>query len=107
ETSGASNIVATQIKSDDFKIGSSGASELKLSGDAKTLSIDSSGAGDIDAKDLHAEKVTVTSSGAARSDVYASEELNANVSGAGNVNYYGNPKTVKEDKSGAGSITKK
>lgn len=107
ETSGASDIVATNVKSDDFKIGTSGASELKVSGETKTLSIDSSGAGAIDTKDLHAEKVTITSSGAATAEVYASEELNASVSGAGAVEYYGNPKTVKEDKSGAGAITKK
>jgi hypothetical protein len=107
ETSGASDIVATNVKSDEFKIGTSGASELKISGEAKTLSIDSSGAGTIDTKDLHAEKVNVTLSGAATAEVYASEELSASVSGAGNVDYYGNPKNVREDKSGAGAITKR
>ncbi len=106
-TSGASNFVATGIKSDAFKIETSGASEFKLSGEVKTLSIESSGAGSIDAKDLRAEKVDISSSGAATADVYASEELSASVSGAGSVDYYGNPKTVKEDKSGAGSITKR
>jgi hypothetical protein len=33
--------------------------------------------------------------------------LQANVSGAGNVNYYGNPKSVSEDTNGAGTISKK
>jgi len=107
ETSGASNIVATNIKSDDFKIHSSGASELKVSGEAKSVSIDSSGAGTIDTKDLHAEKVDVHSSGAATAEVYATEELTARVSGGSNVGYYGNPKNVKEEKSGAGTIVKR
>jgi hypothetical protein len=107
ETSGASDVVATNVKSDQFKIGSSGASDLKVSGEAKSVSIDSSGAGDIDTKDLRAEKVNVSSSGAATAEVYATEELTASVSGGGNVSYYGDPKTVKEDKSGAGTITKK
>ena len=107
ETSGASDIIATNVKSDEFKIDTSGASELKVSGEAKTLSVDSSGAGTIDTKDLHAEKADVHTSGAANVEVYATEELSAKVSGAGTVDYYGNPKTVKEDKSGAGVITKK
>lgn len=106
-TSGASDIVVTDVKSDEFKIESSGASNLKVSGEAKTVVINSSGAGEIDAKDLRAEKVNITSSGAATADVYASEELRASVSGAGDVRYYGNPKTVSQDKSGAGSITKR
>jgi hypothetical protein len=66
-----------------------------------------SGAGELDAKELHAYNVNVSISGAARADVYATEHLEASVSGAGNVNYYGDPKDVSEDTSGAGSISKK
>ena len=106
-TSGASDIVITGVKSDEFSIESSGAGSLKVSGEAKSVVINTSGAGEIDAKDLHAERVNITSSGAAHADVYATEELRASVSGAGDVNYYGNPKSVSEDKSGAGSITKR
>ncbi|HKC64688.1 MAG TPA: DUF2807 domain-containing protein, partial [Pyrinomonadaceae bacterium] len=106
-TSGASDIAITGVKSDEFNIESSGAGSLKVSGEAKAVVINTSGAGEINAKDLHAEKVNITSSGAATADVYATEELRASVSGAGDVNYYGNPKTVNEDKSGAGSITKR
>jgi hypothetical protein len=106
-TSGASDIVASNVKSEDFKIDMSGASNLKLSGETSRLDVDLSGAGEVDAKDLHARIVSVHSSGAAKADVYASEELRAEVSGAGTVNYYGDPKTVKEDTSGAGTISKK
>jgi len=106
-TSGASDIVASNIKSQDFNINMSGASNLKVSGETYKLDVDLSGAGEVDAKDLHARIVSVDSSGAAQADVYASEELRADVSGAGNVNYYGDPKTVKEGTSGAGTISKK
>jgi putative autotransporter adhesin-like protein len=105
-TSGASDIVASNIKSDGFDINMSGASNLQLSGETYKLAVEISGAGDLDAKDLHANVVSVHSSGAAKADVYASEELRAEVSGAGNVNYYGDPKVVKEDTSGAGTISK-
>ncbi|HKR01593.1 MAG TPA: head GIN domain-containing protein [Pyrinomonadaceae bacterium] len=107
DTSGACDIVATNVKSDEFKIDASGAGTLQVSGETKKLDVDISGAGEVDAKDLHAQFVDINSSGAAKADVYATEELTADVSGAGNVNYYGDPKVVNEDKSGAGSISKR
>jgi hypothetical protein len=106
-SSGASDIVISSVKSEGFGIDISGAGSLKVSGETQALDIKLSGAGDVDAKDLHAQKVNVHSSGAATADVYATEELRADVSGAGNVNYYGDPKSVKEDTSGAGSVTKR
>jgi hypothetical protein len=106
-TSGDSDIIITGVKSDAFKIDTSGAGSLQVSGETKTLVAQLSGAGDINAKDLHAESVNLTSSGAANADVYASEELRVNATGAGNVNYYGDPKVVNQESSGVGTITKK
>jgi hypothetical protein len=106
-SSGASDIVISSVKSDGFDIDISGAGSLKVSGETKALGIKLSGAGDVDAKDLHAQTVNVKSSGSATADVYATEELRADVSGAGSVNYYGDPKSVKEDTSGAGSVTRR
>jgi hypothetical protein len=106
-TSGASDIVASNVKNDEFTIEASGAGTLQVSGEVTKLGVNISGAGEVDAKDLHAQNVSITSSGAARADVYASEELHASVSGAGNINYYGNPKTIEEDRSGAGTISKR
>jgi hypothetical protein len=106
-SSGASDIIISDVKSDGFKIDVSGAGQLEVSGEAKSLEIKQSGAGDVNAKDLHAAKVNIDSSGAATADVYASEELRASVSGAGRVNYFGDPKTVNKEASGAGSITKR
>jgi hypothetical protein len=106
-TSGASEFTITNVKTDEFNIEASGAGSINISGETKTLEVGMSGAVGLDAKDLKAQKVTVTTSGAASADVYASEELRASVSGAGNVDYYGDPKTVSEDASGAGSISKK
>jgi hypothetical protein len=107
DSSGASDIVASNVKSETFTIDTSGASNIQVSGETKTLDIDMSGAGEVDARDLRAQKVTVDASGAANADVYASEELRVDASGAGKVNYYGDPKNVVQDTSGAAKITKK
>ncbi|HEX8707037.1 MAG TPA: head GIN domain-containing protein [Pyrinomonadaceae bacterium] len=106
-TSGASDINISNIKSDAFNIETSGAGNVHATGEVKTLEVKMSGAGEVNARDLRAGKVTVHSSGAASADVYASEELRAEVSGAGHVNYYGDPKVFSEDRSGAATITKK
>jgi hypothetical protein len=106
-TSGASEFNVTNVKSDEFNIEGSGAGHIQISGETKTLEVGLSGAGTLDARELKAQKVTVTTNGAASADVYASEELRASANGAGNVDYYGDPKTVSEDANGAGSISKK
>jgi Putative auto-transporter adhesin, head GIN domain len=106
-SSGASDIVASNVKADEFNIDTSGAGSVKITGETKTLGIEMSGAGEVDAKDLRAENVSVNSSGAANANVYASGDLRVSASGAGNVNYYGDPKNVSEDVSGAASISKK
>lgn len=106
-TSGASKIVVSGIKNSEMKIDSSGASKLALSGETKKLDIDTSGASNIEAKDLHAEKVDVQSSGAGFVNVYATEQLDASVSGVARIDYYGEPKTVNPTVSGPGSINKR
>jgi hypothetical protein len=106
-SSGASEIVASGVKGDEFNIDTSGASSVKVAGETTKFGLEMSGAGEVDAKDLRARIVSVDSSGAASAEVYASEELRVDASGAGNVTYYGDPKNVSEDVSGAASISKR
>jgi hypothetical protein len=106
-TSGASDIVVSGVRSDDFNVSTSGASNLKISGEARAFDLEMSGAGEVDAKDLRSEKVSVNSSGAAEATVYATEDLYVSASGAGTVNYYGDPKNVSQNVSGGASISKK
>jgi Putative auto-transporter adhesin, head GIN domain len=104
---GAGNFQVAEVKNDKFAIHSSGAAKVKISGETKSVDIQSSGAGMIDAEGLHAEKASVSSSGAASIDVYASEQLDVTLSGVGRVSYSGNPKTVNKNVSGVASVTKK
>jgi len=106
-TSGASDVLVKGVKSEDFNISTSGAGSLKISGEARALGVELSGAGEVDAKDLRSERVSVNSSGAAEATVYASEDLTVSASGAGTVNYYGDPKNVSENVSGGASISRK
>jgi hypothetical protein len=104
ELSGANEIIVREIDSEDFELEMSGATEAKLSGKVKRISIDASGASEIDNKDLIAEAVRIDASGATEAVVYASQRLKANVSGAGDVKFYGDAKDVDTNISGAGSV---
>ena len=84
----------------------SGSGTINLKGQTKEVSLGLSGAGEAHCFDLLAENTKVEISGAGSADVYASVKLNAELSGAGTVNYKGNASEVKQQVSGAGSVNK-
>lgn len=106
-SSGAGNLRVAAVKNEKLKIDSSGASNIEISGETKRLDMDLSGASKVDTESLRAERVTIDMSGAGKANVYASEELNAEVSGVGSVTYTGDPKVVNPKVSGVGSVSKK
>lgn len=106
-SSGASDIKVEKINNSAFAVDVSGAGSVEAVGNTGTLSIDISGATDVITKELHAKKVKIGVSGASNAEVFATEELSADVSGVGNITYYGNPSVINQNVSGVGSITKK
>ena len=107
EASGACDIFVENINNDYFEVDMSGASDIKLQGNTNKFLIDLSGAGNVDAKNLIAKDVRVSLSGASDASVHATESLDAEVSGVGSVDYYGDPDKVVTDVSGVGSINRK
>jgi hypothetical protein len=105
-SSGASKITLDGVKNEQLMIETSGASNIEAAGETKSLEIESSGASKVNVRDLRAARVKVSLSGAGSARVYASEEVNAEVSGASSITYYGEPKVVNKNVSGAGSINK-
>jgi len=106
-SSGAVSFRIVDVKNSKMKIAASGASSFDIAGETTVLDVDLSGATKIDAENLRAQRVKISMSGAGKATVYAAEQLDADVSGAGNVTYAGNPKTVNKKVSGVGSVTKK
>jgi len=101
---GAGQINIADANSSDLKIESTGAASVVATGTARSVTISSSGAGKIDTSKLRAEKARVDVHGATSIDVYASEQLDVDVSGVGHVSYSGNPKVVNKHVSGIGSV---
>jgi hypothetical protein len=106
EVSGASDVEVDGLSGGQFDLDLSGASDAELRGKVDRLDVDVSGAGDVDAAWLEATMVVVDMSGAGEAKVWATQTLEVDVSGAGRVVYWGDPGDVRQDISGAGSVTK-
>jgi hypothetical protein len=104
--SGAGTMDVSGLKGETFEIDATGAPSIRASGETKTLKVDTSGAGKIDAHRLHAARVVVDSKGVSKVEVYAGEQLDATVSGPSHVIYEGSP-VVKKTVNGPGSVEKK
>jgi hypothetical protein len=102
--SGAVRLTATQISCPKFYLQTAGAARITLDGKADELLAEMSGAAKLIAETLHTKTADITSSGAAKAQVYATEALRVSISGAGKVIYYGHPPRVERHVSGAGSI---
>jgi len=89
-----------------LKIDCSGGSKIRLSGMAKDVDVDVSGAVDLFAFELPAENYKISISGAGKAEVNVSKSLNVDISGAATVRYKGSPEKNVQDISGAGSVRK-
>jgi hypothetical protein len=107
ELPGASEFALTGVRNESLRISVPGASRLRAEGETGRLEVELSGAGLIDAEALRARQVKASCSGAGSITVYATESLDATVSGVGIVNYAGNPPSVNSNVSGLGKVSKK
>lgn len=82
----------------------SGAGNLHLSGTAEKLTSEVSGAGDLKAYNLNCDSIFVKVSGSGNAKINALKSFTAEVSGAGNVIYKGEPSDRNVTISGAGSV---
>jgi hypothetical protein len=103
DLSGASNC---ELNSDfkNVKIDVSGAGNLKLVGTGDLMVLNLSGASNFDASSFRCKKVNLNMSGAGAASVFASEQLDVEVSGVGSVKYAGNPVVLNKRLSGMASI---
>jgi len=107
DVSGASSSSVANANADTLELKASGASKIKIDGTAKELNADASGASTIDAEGLKVDDADVEASGASKAVVLATNDLKVNASGASKISYVGEPKNIKQNSSGASSVTKK
>lgn len=104
--SGATSLRIDALKVDSLRLTGSGAVKAELAGQATEQSISLSGAGSVRAPELRSESARVSVSGAGSVVVNAEKTLHVDLSGAGIVEYLGNPE-VRQSVSGLGRIKRR
>ncbi len=106
DVSGASSIEIEDIDVDKFSADLSGASDLTVhQGAVRKADFKISGAGNIKAFGMQTETARTSISGAGNSELNVISRLDAVISGAGSVEYKGDP-VVSKHVSGVGSVSK-
>jgi hypothetical protein len=103
DVSGAST-VRGEIDTGDLTVDVSGASFVNLAGEGDNLDCEASGASTIDLEDFTVHDVQSQLSGASKLTVNMDGTLDADLSGASNLIYYGDAQLGNIDTSGASSI---
>lgn len=107
ELSGASDVAGKIIVANDLSVEISGASDLDISGSAKEVSIEASGASAFNAYDFTTSTCKAEASGASTILITVDKELSAEATGASTVSYKGSGSIRHIKTSGASSVSKK
>jgi hypothetical protein len=77
---------------------------MVIAGEIDSQDVTVSGSGDYEAGELDSNGADVTVDGSGKAVVWVNQSLTANVSGSGNIEYFGTPDTVIENIDGSGEI---
>jgi hypothetical protein len=104
--SGASSVRIANLQASGLRLEGSGATKVELAGKVGTQVVDLSGAGSYSATGLESDRAEVHVSGAGKAFVNARISLAVEISGAGLVEYLGDPK-LEQDISGVGKVRRR
>jgi len=102
--SGSGSFDIPDLQADKVSFDITGSGSIVASGTAETVDATVSGSGSIDCGDVRAATADAKITGSGDVTVYASEKLQALVSGSGNITYRGDPAEVEESITGSGSV---
>ncbi|RDV15752.1 PspC domain-containing protein [Pontibacter diazotrophicus] len=91
----------------NLKVDIAGASISKFTGRTESFELDATGAGVVDADGLQAASVDADVTGASAAQVYATNKLRAQASGASRITYRGNPSDTTIDSNGPSSVKRR
>ena len=106
EISGSGSITGT-VDTYSANIEVSGSGEIHLDGTAHVAEMVITGSGNIKASDFQTDDCTVKITGSGDASVYASNLVDARITGSGTVYYYGNPDNVVKEITGSGKVIKR
>ncbi len=101
---GTSTVKLNDIKTDQLTLNISGTVDVMATGKADALKLTLQGTGDVMVRQLDSDIVTVELDGTSNVEVTAHKKLDANITGVGNILYFGSPQKVSKQVSGVGDI---
>jgi hypothetical protein len=106
DASGAATVSVDRLRANSLRFSGSGAVKGEFAGALVDQTISIAGAGDYRASGLESQTARVFVSGAGRAVLNVAKSLDAEISGAGSIDYLGNP-VVRDRISGAGRINRR
>jgi len=97
DLSGTGRIVFSRLSLDSLSLTLSGAGDVELEGEADSAEIDLTGAGNVEASDLKVRTADVSLTGLGSATVWVTDTLTGEITGAGSIEYYGDPHTDLEN----------
>lgn len=107
DVSGSGKVFVSASIKDNADFGVSGSGKIQAQGTARKVKASISGSGRVNAAELATEICDVRISGSGDMEISVKEELEASISGSGNVTYSGDPKRVNTHASGSGHVRKR
>jgi hypothetical protein len=104
--SGSGTVTASTITAPSLAVDLSGSGKITVGGTVEQQDLKISGSGEYRAKDLQTKVASAEISGSGNATVTVSDKLDAQLSGSGQLTYYGNPPQVTREVSGSGRVTK-
>jgi len=100
---GAGAIVVRSLSVDELEVELDGVGTIRVAGRARTQDVSLPGAGTYDAGELESTAATVRLTGVGQATTWVTETLDAQISGVGSLDYYGEPE-VKVDRTDLGTV---
>jgi len=101
---GVGEVKLDNLKTDQLTINITGTGDVSVTGKANTLKLIVQGTGDVMARYLDSDAVTVELEGTGNVEVTAHSKLDVNMTGVGNVLYFGSPQNISKQISGVGDV---
>jgi hypothetical protein len=102
--SGVAGVHVAKLAAKTLAVTISGVGAVDLAGSADTLHVNVSGTGQLTAKELTTSTTTLDVAGSGEATIRATKEVDANVSGVGDVTILGKPGTIHKHVSGVATI---
>ena len=102
---GSGKVTIESATSEDITIKVNNSGDVTLAGETESITITTSGSGKVFAEELKTTKADVTINGSGDTNLWVTKAITVNISGSGEVRYWGAPKVELKNNSGSGELT--